>query len=272
MFYIGSEVIVIGSNIKRKSGPRKGSIGNVSQIQNPVRISDTQSVIPSIISFSRYGHENKSRLEIKTVYINSFSNIKNTHGSDINFEKCINKFIQQTSKIKLNPSSVVVLAPIGVFNLLNIKKDNKRIISYIISVIKNPIVFTELNNIVHSASDKYSVLKDALGLNQLAIIQTIVNANHNDLIYILNSCVSNHKPFIKNLLNILNNIKSLILKNNRNDVKKPRFLTPHLTGNILLRYMFMEHKYASIEDDNKKNIDHLKQVVLKKGRLEYKAY
>ena len=270
MFYTGSEVVVIGSNVKIKNNVRKGSVGNIIQVQNPILV-HKHCLLPAVVSFSRYGYEKKDRFETKLVYINSFSNIKYIDRPTINFRKCINKFIQQTSNIKINcPSPVVVLAPINNFVAINFKKEYGRIISYITSLVKNPFIFKELSSIVHGTTLGPNTFRNNLTEECLITLQRLIDLKHNDFINTLKKFILHDSTFILETVCLLNDIKVLIIRNNRKPNKYP-LLTTLPNKKNLINYIFMEYEYKQFKGENRKNIDSLKAVIIEKGRLEHKA-
>lgn len=73
MFYIGTKIVVIGSNVKRRAGPRPGSIGFIISMmynQNLLKYIDEGNFIVcnAIVLFTKYGFQKQERFEVKNVY------------------------------------------------------------------------------------------------------------------------------------------------------------------------------------------------------------
>jgi hypothetical protein len=88
MFQLGSKVVVIASNMKSNTSPRRGSLGY------PFNLSNTSIYMPSggkllikpfDVMFTRYGYETekKQRFEVKHVFVPTLLNHKNTSIKDL---------------------------------------------------------------------------------------------------------------------------------------------------------------------------------------------
>lgn len=71
MLYIGTKIVVIGSNVKRKAGPRTGSIGYVLYITDMPIIDKHANVVmfDAQILFSCFGFQKRERYEVQRVRI-----------------------------------------------------------------------------------------------------------------------------------------------------------------------------------------------------------
>ncbi len=71
MLYIGTKIVVIGSNVKRKAGPRIGSIGFIVDIMTNKRMTllGNNLVCDAYILFIQYGFQKQQRYELKRVMV-----------------------------------------------------------------------------------------------------------------------------------------------------------------------------------------------------------
>lgn len=74
MFCKSTEIVVTGSNVKRKAGPRVGSLGFISYIsKDPSEVAQYKNsnffIYVAIIHFYKYGYEKNTRFEKKQVNI-----------------------------------------------------------------------------------------------------------------------------------------------------------------------------------------------------------
>lgn len=72
MFEPCSRIGVIESSVRKKTGPKKGSIGYVARVQSHLSIQHiANGIVTSLmpVVFTRFGHEKKRRLERKTVIV-----------------------------------------------------------------------------------------------------------------------------------------------------------------------------------------------------------
>ncbi len=107
MFHKNTKIVVIGSSVKRKAGPRVGSMGYVLHINNAqkTRLFPEIIVCSAAILFTRFGFEKKKRFEKVPVII---------AGPDMqiydNPKKAINKVIRNIQNI--NTSQIIVASPV----------------------------------------------------------------------------------------------------------------------------------------------------------------
>ncbi len=97
MFCTNTKIVVTGTNVDRKAGPRIGSLGYISHIDTPNRFNINKNIYiqAARIIFIRYGYEKKKRFETINVYLVSpKSRLSN------NKRKVINKCINITKNIK----------------------------------------------------------------------------------------------------------------------------------------------------------------------------
>jgi len=100
------KIVVIGSNVKRRAGPRVGSEGYIVQIDKPKRIGGLPETIlcRATVLFTKYGFEKKTRLERVLVYI-----VAPDLKMGTNPRKAVNKTIRNLQKTTLH--HLLVVAP-----------------------------------------------------------------------------------------------------------------------------------------------------------------
>jgi hypothetical protein len=100
------KIVVIGSNVKRRAGPRVGSEGYIIQIDKPKRTGSMPGAIlcRATVLFTKYGFEKKTRLERVSVYV-----VAPDLETGANPRKAINKTIRNLQKADL--SHMLVVAP-----------------------------------------------------------------------------------------------------------------------------------------------------------------
>lgn len=146
MFNVGSKITVIGSPYKSKSSPRIGSVGYILNIKPPILVYIHNLLCyesKASIIFTRYGYQNKSRFELKNVYIivpknfSEESNINKTLNSVINLVKNKKrkhkKNLGFTAKEK-NLSTIVVAPLIEKYNFDDINDISGAILSRLLNV------------------------------------------------------------------------------------------------------------------------------------------
>ena len=69
MLYIGTKIVVIGSNVKRKAGPRVGSVGFITNIMPNNKMANFGNILvcEAYVLFIRYGFQEQQRYELKRV-------------------------------------------------------------------------------------------------------------------------------------------------------------------------------------------------------------
>ncbi len=165
MFPISTKVVVIGSGVKRKSGPRVGSIGFITEnTTRPFNIGYKNINAYNInILFTRYGYEKKQRLELKSTIVLAPASLSNK----VNQKKLLNKLIRTTKSLT---NSVLVLAPTHDQSILSRNELNGRIISNLISsefssvysnIINKPIKLKK-NNVQNTSKIKSILGEDLL--------------------------------------------------------------------------------------------------------------
>jgi len=82
MFDLGTKVIVLASTQKAGAGPRKGSIGHVVSVQDGYLVDQTLFAVSCIVHFNRFGFEQKTRSEVRTV-VNLLPLINNSGETDV---------------------------------------------------------------------------------------------------------------------------------------------------------------------------------------------
>lgn len=107
MFYKSTKIVVIGSNVRRKAGPRVGSLGFIVSSDNGQRINQLPGciVFSASIIFTKYGFEKKHRFEHDRHLL-----IVPEPAFGANVRKAFNKTIQVINKSKLN--SCLMACPI----------------------------------------------------------------------------------------------------------------------------------------------------------------
>jgi hypothetical protein len=71
MFYKGTKVIIIGSAVTRRAGPRVGSIGYILSVSDSLGHNEKGDIFycTAKVLFTRYGYQDRERLEIKKVIL-----------------------------------------------------------------------------------------------------------------------------------------------------------------------------------------------------------
>ena len=154
MFYIGTKIVVVGSNIKRKAGPRSGSIGfiiSISSNQNFLNFIDDGNFIlcEAKVLFTRYGFQKQERFEVKRVFF-IVPNIRK-----INIQKTTTKILQKDiNNIKrylttnnLSKMPILLVSPAD-------NQDNICITGKVFSCLSNNKIREKINCITYGLSSK----------------------------------------------------------------------------------------------------------------------
>lgn len=154
MFYIGTKIVVVGSNVKRKAGPRLGSIGFIISItsnQNFLHFieDNTFIVCEAHVLFTKYGFQKQERFEIKKVYF-IVPNIRKASTYKIT-TKLVQKDISNIKKYltinNLNKTPILLVSPAD--NL-----DNTCIIGKVFSCLLHTKIREKINCITYGLSSK----------------------------------------------------------------------------------------------------------------------
>lgn len=186
MYCTSTKVVVIGTNIKRKAGPRIGSLGYISQISKGIRYPDLANTIAynAVVWFIRYGYEKKSRLEKKrVVVVVPEINLNN------NCRKILNKNISALNSLDIAYPILIVSPTTEYLNTEN--EFCAKVISKLTSV-----AFIDFANSI-------SADEDTNNANGFYNIANILNMLPTSVILFINEWKQIHK---------LQEIKSLILK------------------------------------------------------------
>ena len=122
MFDLGTKITVLASTQKNGAGPRKGSIGHIVDIQGNHSIDSNMFAVSCVVHFNRFGFEQKSRSEVRTV-INLLQMINNSNEADVpkqvdmfhnffnsaKFDDMISRIIDYTQAN--SSTSIVIMTP-----------------------------------------------------------------------------------------------------------------------------------------------------------------
>lgn len=204
MFYVGTKIVVIGSNIKRKAGPRIGSIGFVILNNNMMHFIENGNFIicEASVLFTRYGFQRQNRFEIKRVFF-IIPNIKKISIQKISkkiLHKDINNIKKYLTTANLNTKPILLVSPAN--NL-----DNYSLKGKVFSCLLNNIIREKINCIVYGFSSKSfpntERLQATLSKEAKTFLTTFLNRNDlNKNIALVNNTS----------VNILNEVLELIIK------------------------------------------------------------
>jgi len=264
MFYIGSEIIIISSNIKRKSGPRVGSIGTVIGVKKILNYKKDLHIQPLKVLFTRYGYEKNKRFEIKRIYVNTPDMFLNINNLNFNYKKFINKLSRQAIKNDFREPCVVA-SPINVFN--------NDVIKYLFVYLKNNSVRNELNIIAYARHKEYkNIIKNTPPLVREIIRRLLRDLDNKALMLRLHDLPESA------ILDLLKLIHLLTALYTRNENLNSKFMD-HISSNSICKNLFMEVEYNNLKNNFKglynasfKFADTFKKVVIKQGQLVYKAH
>jgi hypothetical protein len=223
MFDVGSEIVVLGSNVKTKSGPRVGSIGHVCWTNNNATETKINNEVPAYIGnasiiFNRYGYQEGRRAEVKSVCVVL---PKYSYSADI--ERHISKFINIINNIPRNPnksrSKPIIFASdlITSYDFKDVDKCVCSILSALckidtMSVLKgflgekykyNKVDYTPLTQIMTPEVEVLCIKLASIGLGKRRSVLALLRA------YIIK------KPeVIKGLLSVIGIIQSLRIRSN----------------------------------------------------------
>jgi hypothetical protein len=281
MFYNNSKVIVIQSNVKRKSGPRQGSIGYVTHVDKTMyKLSDNYSWLNVGVLFYRYGHEEQPRREIK--YIKHI--IPRQINPKTDPKKFVTRLMKGSTSLKDSTRDIVVLAPLNVHcNLNAIDTDQNEIFAYLLSVLSSSFlksVFGQMlcsNGAIRKVGDTVSP--------ELTSFLVRITKNKFKLQrekYAVLCELFHDKKISNEFIHLVHNLNSKIMINNklrvRNKAPISHLATPGFIRNLMYKNMFMDATYNKLKTEvialNKdikviKHMDRVKQALVSKGSQIY---
>ena len=159
MFEIGTKIRLVASSCHKKTGLRRGSVGYVSNVHNPVAYPDYNMLVCSVIAvFYRYGFDKRTRVE-KQQFINVFPIVDGKRGDifpqamesvdlvsgervEPNWEKSLRQFYSATPK-----TPIAIAIPVGASecSLLNCDANEYR------AMFSSYVTSQKLQRYVHSA-------------------------------------------------------------------------------------------------------------------------
>lgn len=204
MFYVGTKIVVIGSNIKRKAGPRIGSVGFVILNNSMTHFIENDNFIicEASVLFTRYGFQKQHRFEVKKVFFiipNSKKNLVQKISNKI-LQKDINSIKKYLDTTNISKNPILLVSPAN--NL-----DNYSLKGKVFSCLLNNIIREKINCIVYGFSSKSfpntERLQATLSKEVKAFLTTFLNRNDlNKNIALVNNTS----------VNILNEVLELIIK------------------------------------------------------------
>jgi len=207
MFYIGTKIVVIGSNVKRKAGPRTGSTGFIiyTKLNNNVVHSDLKNKYEFVfyeatILFTHYGFQKCDRFEIKKVLLVTpkitkiYTNVKNT----------IQNIKNYLNNITTGKWPMLLVSPAN-------SLDNMSIIGGVASCLFNNVLRQKINNILNFPNskdlpNKEKLLSLLLPTTKEVISEVLTIHNPN---YLYEFLLATDKVILEDVLNLILKLNSL---------------------------------------------------------------
>lgn len=210
MFYIGTKIVVIGSNIKRKAGPRIGSTGFIIGIAPSKGVIDTINnnkiefnVCGATILFTKYGFQKCNRLEIKKVYLIVPNIVK--MGIDVqNSIQTIKKTLKFNNNTDINNHTLLLVGPANNFNDLDI-------VNKIICYLWNATIRQKIYSVINLPSSKDLPNKEKLlstfSIQTREFLIQLLEIHNTNIAY--NLLLSTKDFILKDILNLIIKLNSL---------------------------------------------------------------
>lgn len=208
MFYVGTKIVVIGSNVKRKAGPRIGSTGFIILNNDMLHYIESGSFIicKASVLFTRYGFQKQHRFEVKKVFF-IIPNIKKILIQKISnkiLQKDINSIKKYLSIANLNRKPILLVSPAN--NL-----EESCIKGKVFSCLLNNSIREKINCIVYGFSSKSfpntERLQASLSKSAKIFLATFLNSNNINKNAALISSTSN--DVLKEVLNLIIKLDAL---------------------------------------------------------------
>jgi len=264
MFYTGSEIIIISSNIKRKSGPKVGSMGIVIDRQHFLNYNQDMCIQPIKVLFTRYGFEKKKRFETKRIYINTPRIPSNINFSGFNYKKLINKLSTCAYKHDFKEPCVVA-SPLPTFQ--------NNVFLYMFSCLKSNYIKYELETIAFSRRKQYKHITDKIQNTLFVYLRELLQCRNNkSLLYMLYNM--DKKDFM-DLLKLIRLFTALHIRLRQKDVP----IKINIPFEEVNKRLFMEPEYDALKEIYGKTqkelflfVNTFKKTVTQQGNLVYKAH
>lgn len=210
MFYIGTKIVVIGSNVKRKAGPRVGSIGFVAYLKidnNFINfIEDGNFIIcEALVLFTRYGFQKQTRFETKKVFliipsirkINAKKTTTKILQKDVN---AVKKYLDMDKLGKLHLCKLPILLVSPANNL-----DKTCIKGKVFSCLLNNKIRDKISCIIHGFSSKNlpntERFQSILSKKTKNFLSSFINCkNFNSICYLINKTDDNTLDTVLHLI------------------------------------------------------------------------
>ena len=255
MFNTGAEVVIIGSNVKRKSGPRVGSMGHIcSSLPSVVNIVSTDIgqnthayKVSCNILFHRFGYQKSKRLELQTVHI-LLPRIEQRKNAELSLNKFTN-YINNSARNKYNSSYPMLFA--ASVNTSYDPYDKNRCVGAVVSAMSNRKILSVLQGFkgeTHKyAKVDYKHLEHLVPPNVIDICRVIIKAQNFN--YALSLLSEQTNETLKQLLTLTMVVESLIRRNEKSrGYAKYSFLPGGQES--LYKSMFIQEDFLKINMNN----------------------
>lgn len=286
MFYTSTQIIVTGSNVVRKSGPRIGSLGYITEpeMQLPELFNDVLFFIAQAdVYFFRYGYELKHRFERKKV--NIILPVPTNETSSINYTLLKNR-TRTYLKIKKLDKNLIYLT-VSPVNDTNIFDSKNKFCAKITSLLSNPVYKPFMKSVTRGVNDKKYLINNVNNLINLINSRVlyffykymsisdskVLTHKQNLLNKLILYCLYNDKDNLKELILFLNTIKLLDSKFEPfQNMTAPKAIDYLRSYTYIMGYLFKSYElskmikvYGRLNTRVLENVHQLKTCILQEG-------
>ena len=266
MFNTGTEVVILGSNVKRKSGPRIGSVGHICTnlpdvtgiACNNIGQNTYAYMRQCTILFHRFGYQKSKKLELQTVNI-LLPKIELHKKAELS----LNKFINYTNNITRNRNKFrnAMVFAVSV-NTSYDPNDKNRCIGTVVGAISNQEVRSVLTGFIGEdykyAKVEYKHLENLITPNVIDLCVDITKTNN--IKYTISVLSSQTDETLKQLLMLIRLIESLLKRKDKHKSgsKYPFFYGGH---EALYKSMFIREDFLKISNTNPTITENIKEDI-----------